>query len=92
LVGPDGVAPSLTVSVSACVSLPLHHKVQKFYSGTGLPGWSRKKGCKTVVMWWWFCGSAVCIHWDTFPEVEKSIHVVFPAVDWNMFVKNSRPT
>jgi len=34
------------VSVSASVSLPLHHKVQKFSSGTGSPGWSQKKnGC-----------------------------------------------
>jgi len=31
----------------------LHHKVQKFSSGTGSPGWSRKKGRKTVVVW---CG------------------------------------
>jgi len=38
------------VSVSACVSLPLHHIVQKFSSGTGSPGWSRKKGRKTVVV------------------------------------------
>ena len=37
------------VSVSASVNLPLHHKVQKFSSGTGWPGWSRKKGRKTVV-------------------------------------------
>ena len=36
-------------SVSASVNLPLHHKVQKFSSGTGSPGWSRKKGHKTVV-------------------------------------------
>jgi len=35
--------------VSASVNLPLHHKVQKFSSGTGSPGWSRKKGCKTGV-------------------------------------------
>jgi len=34
--------------VSASVNLPLHHKVQKFSSGTGSPGWSRKKGRKTV--------------------------------------------
>jgi len=43
---------------------PLHHKVQKFSSGTGSPGWSRKKGRKTVVrkesglvrlgLWLWF--------------------------------------
>jgi len=39
---------------SAC----LHHKVQKFSSGTGSPGWSRKKRLKTVVVWWW-CGLLV---------------------------------
>jgi len=44
LVSPDGVAPSRMVSVSACVNLPLHHRVQKFSSGTGSPGCSRKKG------------------------------------------------
>jgi len=38
------------VGVSASVNLPLHHKVQMFSSGTGSPGWSRKKGCKTVVV------------------------------------------
>ena len=50
LVSPDGVAPSRMVDVSASVNLPLHHKVQKFSSGTGSPGWSRKKGRKTVVV------------------------------------------
>jgi len=40
------------VSVSASVNLPLHHENQKFSSGTGSPGWSRKKGRKTVVVWW----------------------------------------
>jgi len=38
-------------SVSASVNLPLHHKVQKFSSGTSSPGWSWKKGRKTVVVW-----------------------------------------
>ena len=47
----DGVAPSRTVTVSAAVNLPLHHKVQKFCSGTGSPGWSWKKGHK-----WLWCG------------------------------------
>jgi len=56
LVGPDGVAPSQIVGVSASVNLPLHRKVQKFFSGTGSPGWSRKKGLKTVV---WWCGMAL---------------------------------
>jgi len=49
LVSPDGVAPSRMFGVSASVNLPLHHKVQKFSSGTGSPGLSRKKGRKTVV-------------------------------------------
>jgi len=49
LVSPDEVAPSRMVSVSASVNLTLHHKVQKFSSGTGSPGWSLKKGRKTVV-------------------------------------------
>ena len=46
----DGVAPSQMVGVSTSVNLPFHHKVQKFSSGTGSPGWSRKKGHKTVVV------------------------------------------
>jgi len=50
MVSPDGVAPSQIVSVSASVNLPLHHKVQKFSSRTGSPGWSRKKDRKTVVV------------------------------------------
>jgi len=53
LLGPDGLAPSRMVGVSASVNLPLHHQVQKFSSGTSSPGWSQKKGCKTVVLW---CG------------------------------------
>ena len=50
LVGPDGVALSRMVGVSASVNLPLHHGVQEFSSGTGSPGWSRKKGRKAVVV------------------------------------------
>ena len=49
LLSPDGVASRRMVDVSASVNLPLHHKVQKFCSGTGSPGWSRRKGRKTVV-------------------------------------------
>jgi len=52
LVSLDGVVPSRMVCVSASVNLHLHHKVQMFTSGTGSPGWSRKKGHKTVVVWW----------------------------------------
>ena len=36
--------------MSASVNLPLHHKVQKFSSGTSSPEWSRKKGRKMVVV------------------------------------------
>ena len=50
LLSPDGVAPIRMVGVSASVNLPLHHKVQKFSSGTGSPGWSQKRGRKTVVV------------------------------------------
>jgi len=38
------------VGVSASVNLPLHHKVQKFSSGISSPGWSWKKGRKTVLV------------------------------------------
>jgi len=51
MVSLDGVAPSLRVGVSASVNLPLHHKVQKFSSGTVSPGWTQKKNHKTVVVW-----------------------------------------
>jgi len=58
LVDPDGVAPSRMVGVSVSVNLPLHHKVQKFSSRTSSPGWCRKKGRKTVVVW---CGVVWCV-------------------------------
>ena len=54
LISAAGVAPSRMVSVSASVNVPLHHKVQKFFSGTCSPRWSWKKGRKTVVVWWWY--------------------------------------
>ena len=50
MVSPDVVAPSRMVGVSASVNRPLHHTVQKFSSGTGSPGWSRKRGRKKVVV------------------------------------------
>ena len=67
LVSLDGVVPSWMVGVSASVNLPLHHKVQKFSSGTGSPGWSWKKGHKTVVVvvllhFGLSCGLYVSIH------------------------------
>ena len=63
LLSPDGVAPIRIVGMSATDNLPLHHKVQKFCSGTGSPGWSRKKDRKMVVV----VPASVCIlhplHW-----------------------------
>jgi len=66
LVSPDGVAPSRMVGVSASVNLPLHHKVQKFPSGTGSPGWSRKKGHKMVAS---VCVCVYAIGMSLFPSV-----------------------
>jgi len=37
-------------SMSASVNLPLHHKDQTFSYGASSPGWSQKKGRKTVVV------------------------------------------
>ena len=62
MVSPDGVTPSRMVCVSASVNLPLHHKVHKFSSGTGSPGWSRKKGSKTLV-WWCYCCLVAFMLW-----------------------------
>jgi len=80
LVSPDGVAPSRMVSVSASVNLPLHHKVQKFSSGTVSPGWSRKKGRKTVVVW--FCLPTSCrLHWHVSGNF---IHLWLQYKQWNI--------
>ena len=46
------MAPSQMVGVAASVNLPLHHKVQKFSSGTSSPGWSRKRAVKRL----WYGG------------------------------------
>jgi len=54
LVSPDGVAPSRMVGVSASVNLPLHHKVQKFSSGTAHPGGPEKRAVKRLWSWWWY--------------------------------------
>jgi len=53
LLSPDGVVLSRMVGVSSSVNLPLHHKVQRFSSGTGSPGWFWKKGYRNG------CGSSV---------------------------------
>jgi len=63
----DGVAPSRMVGVSASVNLPLHHKVQKFSSGTGSLGWSQKRAVKPL--WWWWCGSNAAFSQITFDHL-----------------------
>jgi len=45
------------VGVSASVNLPLHHKVQKFSSGTGSPGWSQKRDVKRLCVYVCVCNS-----------------------------------
>ena len=57
MVNPDGEAPSRMVNVSASVNLPLHHKAQKFSSGTGSPRWSRKRAVKRL-----WCGGGVVVN------------------------------
>jgi len=46
MASPDRVVSSRMVNVSASVNLPLHHKVQKFSSGTG----SRGCGCGAFLL------------------------------------------
>jgi len=74
LVSPDGVAPSRMVDVPASVNVPLHHKVQKFSSGTGCPGWSRKKDCKMVVC---VCVFLIHNHHTAIIQVHVSWHPEF---------------
>ena len=62
LVSLDGVAPSRMVSVSASVNLPLQHKVQKFSSGTGSPGWSQKRAVKRLSWWWWWFWAQIWLY------------------------------
>ena len=66
-------------SVSASVNLPLHHKVQKFSSGTGSPGWSQKKGCKMVVV----VVILFCIQWSSlFLKLFTDVQVPTSSSTW----------
>jgi len=56
--------PAGFVCVSHPVNLPLHHKVQKFSSGTGSPGWSQKKGHKTVVVWFYWVTQIITVQFS----------------------------
>jgi len=75
VLSPDGVAPIRMVGVSASVNLPLHHKVQKFSSGTGSQGWSQKKGREwVVVVWLWCCLPVVICSWRVIGTVCEIIN------------------
>jgi len=63
------------VSVSASINLPLHHKVQKFSSGTGSPGWSWKKGRKMVVFVLW-CGGVPPLKLQLYGGIEMSVFLL----------------
>jgi len=56
LVSPDGVATTRMVGVSASVIFPCTVKVQKFSSGSGSPGWSRKRAVKQLCVCVYVCG------------------------------------
>ena len=82
MVSPHGVVPRRMVSVSASVNLPLHHKVQKFSSGTGSPGWSRKNDRKIVVVCvcvmsesMYFAKFFCCKKYNLVPVVKKLYNV-----------------
>jgi len=46
---------------SVCLPLSsLHHKVQKFSSGTGSPGGPGQRAVKWLWSWWWWC-STFCV-------------------------------
>jgi len=60
---------SQMVSMSASVNPLLHHKVQKFTFGTGSPGWSWKKGLKTVVVVVWLCEYEVGVY--SYNKIDK---------------------
>jgi len=65
--------------VPASANLPLHHKVQKFSSGTGSPGWSGKNGCKMVVVW---CGlpETLCVELQASDVLFSSLVLIKSAV------------
>jgi len=57
-------------SVSASVNLPLHHKDQKFSSGTGSPGWFQKKGHKMVMCVCFLMNCEVLVWLSVWSEVQ----------------------
>jgi len=71
--------------VSASLNLPLHHKVQKFSSGTGSPGWSQKKGHETVVV----CGDVLSV---TQPSLSRQGTESIDPNQWSGLILSSSTT
>ena len=65
LVSPDGVAPSRMVYVSASVNFPFTIKSTSSLLAPAHLGGPGRKGCKTVVVVWW---------WLTAREFEGFVH------------------
>jgi len=84
-VSPDGVAHSRMVGVSASVNLPLHHKDQKFSSGTSSSRWSQKRGYRTVVV-----VVVVENYWAAMliPEISDPVYQVNSTIVRNMHTSN----
>jgi len=73
-------------SVSASFNLPLHHKVQKFCSGTGSHGWSRKKGRKMVVVVIW--GSEIYCSYQHLVAIDKMMEHTSPSISVDILQLN----
>jgi len=72
------------VDVFASVYFSLHHKVQKFSSGTGSPGWSQKTAVKRLWLWWLYVsgilGTRLVSGDDEDAHIEDAVAVVSLAV------------
>ena len=51
-------------SVNLYCKYDIKFKVQKLFSGTGSPGWSRKKGCKMVVCYSFMIPVVTVVGWE----------------------------
>jgi len=61
--------------VSASVNLPLHHKVQKFSSGTSLPGGPGKGAIKRL--WWrWWWGAKIAKAHHVLPLTQNAVDII----------------
>jgi len=66
--------------VSASVNLPLHHKVQKFSSGTSSPGGSGKRAAKRL----WFG----VVDWPTMLSVKEFFFTLGVVISFTLGMVN----